>query len=109
MAFKVEDSTDDVLKLLDIREQDGYERQSLKLMFRDGSIEEGLTWIASEGNPSWRGGETNNEVAQLIAQREGPSGSNRDYLFELQRALAEVNIVDSYIDGLCIQVRSVGE
>ncbi|MFT5895812.1 MAG: cation transport protein ChaC [bacterium] len=106
MAFKVEDSTEVVLGLLDIREQDGYERQSLRMTFTDGTSEEGVTWIAAKGNPSWRGDETLDEVSRLIAEREGPSGSNRDYLFELQRALAEVNIVDSYVDSLCVQVRS---
>ncbi|MFT6307334.1 MAG: cation transport protein ChaC, partial [Halioglobus sp.] len=49
MAFKLEESVEDVLKLLDIREQDGYERQSLALTFRDGSIEQGVTWIAAKG------------------------------------------------------------
>lgn len=108
MAFRLEESVEAVLRLLDIREQDGYERQSLTLRFKDGTAEEGVTWIAVEGNPSWRGGESTDEIAQLIAHRNGPSGSNREYLFELQRALIEVNIVDNYIAELCKQVRSVG-
>ncbi|MFT6639910.1 MAG: cation transport protein ChaC [Flavobacteriaceae bacterium] len=107
MAFKLEESVEDVLKLLDIREQDGYERQSLALTFRDGSIEQGVTWIAAKGNLSWRGGESIDEVVQLIAERKGPSGSNREYLFELQKALAEVKIADTYVDRLCHQVRLV--
>ena len=108
MAFRVAESEEDVLKLLDIREQDGYERQSLRLTFKDGSVEDGVTWIASAGNPSWRGGECITEVAQLIAHRTGPSGSNRDYLFELQRALAAMRIEDNYIEELCRRVQSIG-
>lgn len=107
MAFRIEDSVEEVLQLLDIREQDGYERQSLQLRFKDGSIEEGVTWIAASGNPSWRGGESITEVAKLIAHREGPSGSNRDYLFELQRALADLAIRDEYIEKLCRDVRAI--
>jgi len=107
MAFRVADSVESVLKLLDIREQDGYERHSLTLTFEDGSVVEGVTWIAVEGNPSWRGGESLEEVAKLIAYREGPSGSNREYLFELQRALVDANVVDTYIERLCFEVRSL--
>lgn len=107
VAFKLEESVEEILGLLDIREQDGYQRQSLCLTFEDGSNEQGVTWIAGEGNSSWRGGESAEKVSELIAQRSGPSGSNREYLFELQRALLEANIVDIYIEQLCKRVRSV--
>ena len=107
VAFRIEECVDEILDLLDVREQDGYERQLLTLTFEDGSTEDGITWIAAEGNPSWREGESLSEVAQVIAQREGPSGSNRDYLFELHRALLDANITDTYIENLYGKVRSL--
>ena len=108
IAFKVRHSSAiDILRLLDIREQDGYARQSLRLEFQDGSVAQGITWIAEEGNPSWRGGEHIDEVAGLISKRYGPSGSNSDYLFELERALVESNIVDYGVAELSEKVRSM--
>lgn len=107
LAFKVSDSVEEVLRLLDIREQDGYEREGIELFFDDGSVQQGVTWIASEGNSSWRAGESMFQVAGVIAHGQGPSGSNREYLYELQRALKELSITDVYIDSLVKQVRSL--
>lgn len=105
MAFKVPESAEGVLRLLDVREQDGYERQGIELFFECGSIQQGVTWIAAEGNGSWRAGESMLQVARVIAQGEGPSGTNREYLYELQKALSGLDIVDTYIDNLAEQVR----
>ena len=106
VAFEVSGSTaDEVLRLLDVREQDGYQRQILSLVFPDGSIKKGVTWIAQEGNPSWRGGESVSEVADIIAARSGPSGSNSAYLYELQNALNTLGIVDLYVKELVELVR----
>ncbi len=107
MAFKLGLDASEILRLLDIREQDGYERVILSLKFADGRCVQGTTWIASEGNPSWRVGETLHELATLIASSEGPSGSNREYLYELERALADKGMPDKYVSDLSDLVRSL--
>ena len=107
VAFKLGLDASEILRLLDIREQDGYERVTLPLMFDDGSSVQGTTWIANEGNPSWRVGETLLELAILIASSEGPSGSNREYLYELERALDDKGIPDKYVSDLSELVRSL--
>jgi cation transport protein ChaC len=89
-----------ILKSLDEREQDGYQRVYLDLDVANGRRVKGLTWIALEGNPSWVGQEAPELVAQLIATRCGPSGTNREYLYCLNEALCDLGISDPYISML---------
>jgi len=109
LAFKLTSSVDNSLAELEIREQDGYSRMNVPLRFTEGGSATGLTWIAEEGNPSWRGGESLNRVARIIASAAGLSGSNSDYLFQLQRALNKLAIRDIYLEELAATVRLLGE
>ncbi|NND91554.1 MAG: gamma-glutamylcyclotransferase [Granulosicoccus sp.] len=97
----------EILRLLDTREQDGYERLQAQISLADGRRVPGLTWVAAAGNPSWRAGESIDEVARLIAERHGPSGSNRDYLFHLEAALDTLQIADEHIRDLSDRVRAL--
>ncbi len=108
MAFELPDEGHaDILRYLDEREQDGYERVYAPLKLADGAIVPGLTWIAASGNPSWREGESMDELASLIAARHGPSGSNRDYLYRLEEALIALEMPDTYISRLASLVRQL--
>ncbi len=108
MAFKLPESDrHKILEYLDHREQDGYERLYTPLHVGEGRTVPGLTWIARECNPSWRAGETLEEVARLIAESHGPSGANRDYLFELEQALDALNIPDPHVSELSERVRQL--
>ena len=108
MAFKLPASgRQDILEYLDHREQDGYERLYTPLHVEEGRIVPGLTWIAREFNPSWRAGETLEQVAQLVAECHGPSGSNRDYLFELEQALDALCMPDPHVSELSARVRQL--
>ena len=107
MAFLLAEPSADSLAALEIREQDGYQRTCVSLSLGNGHDVRGVTWIASPGNPSWRGNETLNEVATLIATRQGPSGTNWEYLFELERALQKLGIRDDHVTGLSDRVKAV--
>jgi len=107
VAFRLASGKEDTLAELEIREQDGYSRKAVPLRFPEGGSATGLTWIAEEGNPSWRGGESLISVARTIASAEGPSGLNSDYLFQLQRALDKLSIRDIYIEELATAVRQL--
>lgn len=106
-AYKLGDDADAVLEYLEVREQDGYTRVSVPLMFDHDEKSVGITWIAAEGNPSWRANESLEQVARLIATRRGPSGTNSEYLFELERALISIHIVDPYVEKLAKKVRDL--
>lgn len=107
VAFLVVDDSVTILDALDIREQDGYQRCEIALQLEDGSDATAITWIADESNASWRGGEPEDAVAELIASCEGPSGTNSEYLFELDRALRSLNIVDARVSELTERVQSL--
>lgn len=94
---------------LDEREQDGYQRVYLDLQLTDGRCVRGLTWMALEGNPSWVGQESSGQLAQLIATRQGPSGTNREYLYNLSDALAKLAISDTYVATLTRRVKQISQ
>jgi cation transport regulator ChaC len=106
MAYQLaEPGRESILSALDEREQDGYCRLQAELQLADGQRVAGITWIAAPDNPSWRAGESLETVARLIAERSGPSGSNREYLFRLEEALVSQNMPDVYVSRLCERVR----
>lgn len=107
MAFLLAEPSADSLAALEIREQDGYQRTGVSLSLASGADVQGVTWIASAGNPSWRGNESLSEVAMLIATRRGPSGANWEYLFELERALQGLGIRDDHVGDLGDRVRAL--
>ena len=107
IAYRLGDDADAVLEYLEVREQDGYERVNVPLYLHDDEQRVGITWIATEGNPSWRPNESLDQIAHLIATRVGPSGSNREYLFELERALVSIQVQDPYIEKLAGKVRGL--
>ncbi len=94
-----------ILHALDEREQDGYERTWVNVLAEHNADSfRAVTWMASPGNPSWVGEESLVAVARLIANRHGPSGSNREYLMRLHLAFGELGISDRYIEQLVEQV-----
>lgn len=107
VAFRVVEDIEPILNALDIREQDGYQRCEIALRLEEEGEVMAITWIADEKNASWRGGESEQQIASLIARCEGPSGTNRDYLFELHQALQALNIVDEYVSDLVRRVMAL--
>lgn len=72
---------------LDVREKNGYLRNSVTLDFGAGGSAQGLVYIAPAGNAAWLGPASVEEIARHIAGSAGPSGRNRDYVFALADAL----------------------
>lgn len=100
MLYRLKTDVADTLSALDEREQDGYRRTEVQVSLCDGTLQTAITWIADHKNPSWRGGESAQQVSQIIAHRSGPSGSNREYLFKLHQALTQLNIIDPHVAEL---------
>ena len=73
------------------------ERQLEKLNFFDGSVDQGLVYIASENNPAYLGPASEAEIAKHIATAKGPSGHNDEYLLELANALRELSAEDEHV------------
>jgi cation transport regulator ChaC len=94
MAYLI---TPEVFDHLDLREKNGYLRHVTKLEFDRGDSAEGLVYIATDTNAAWLGPLSEADIARHIANAEGPSGRNRDYLTHLADALRELGSDDAHV------------
>jgi cation transport protein ChaC len=85
------------LETLDVREKNGYLRFVTDMTFVDGSTVQGLVYIATEDNAAFLGAAPERDIARHIARSAGPSGSNRDYLSSLARALRQMQVDDPHV------------
>ena len=92
-AFLVEP---DVFEHLDHREKNGYERNPVEITFESGSVN-GVVYRAPENNAAYLGPAPLVEMAAQINRCAGPSGSNRDYVLELARALRSMGYPDPHV------------
>lgn len=98
MVFRVPaNAAADVLKQLDHREKNGYARHRHRLHTASGRSLDALVYIAEPDNFAWLGPSPALEVARQIATATGPSGSNREYLQRLAKALRELGADDPHV------------
>lgn len=93
-AFRVEH---DVFDHLDHREKNGYLRHEISIHLSDQRIVKGLVYIASPENAAFLGEASLLEIGQQIYHSSGPSGENRDYLYQLADALREHHEDDGHV------------
>ena len=85
------------LEELDYREKNGYRRQNLVVHSEQLGDIEALTYIAPEHNVAWLGNASDEAIAEQINRAHGPSGSNKDYVLELHKALENDGIHDKHV------------
>lgn len=93
--------------LLDHREKNGYQRIDLPIVLANGRRVCGVSYVALADNVAWLGDAPLGEIATLIATSAGPSGTNREYLLQLDAALKSLNVHDEHIDELAERVRRI--
>ena len=92
---------EEVFEHLDHREKNGYLRQPVMIAPQRSAAEvPGLVYVADEDNPAYLGPAHMKELASHIARSEGPSGSNRDYVLQLARALRQLGDHDPHVYAL---------
>lgn len=105
VAFRI-DAGDvaDVLTHLDHREKCGYGRHEVELWGGDGDdarvFARGVLFVATEDNPTYLGDAPIDAIARQVSAASGPSGTNRDYVLELARALRELGAPDPHIEAV---------
>jgi glutathione-specific gamma-glutamylcyclotransferase len=104
MAYRIRP---DVFTHLDVREKNGYLRFTTEMTFDDGDHAEGLVYIASDDNAAYLGPASEADIARHIAQAQGPSGSNRDYLLRLANALRELGDDDTHVFAIERHLRTL--
>lgn len=93
-AFKVEHQ---VFEHLDHREKNGYLRHQMTIRLTDNRDVQGLVYIASPDNAAYLGESSLQEIAWHIHNSAGPSGENRDYVYQLADALRDLDEVDEHV------------
>ena len=98
VAYRVEHS---VFEHLDFREKNGYQRlpTSITLEAPRESVA-GVVYVADRGNSAYLGPAPMTQLANHIAASHGPSGSNRDYVLQLAKALRELGDDDPHVREL---------
>ncbi|XP_031281236.1 gamma-glutamylcyclotransferase 2-3 isoform X2 [Pistacia vera] len=69
-----------------------------------------MVYIASadkKQNQNYLGPASIEDIAKQIVNAEGPSGPNRDYLFQLEKALLEFGCKDEHVINLANEVRRI--
>lgn len=99
---------------LDIREINGYSIQHTT--FRPGlsssrqkPIENVIAYIGLPENPQFMGPQEPDALARHILDSKGPSGENRDYLYQLGRALEDLSLEsgDEHVGDLVRRCRGL--
>jgi cation transport protein ChaC len=98
VAYRVEHS---VFEHLDFREKNGYQRipTPITLEAPHESVA-GVVYVADRDNSAYLGPAPMTQLANHIAASHGPSGSNRDYVLQLAKALRELGDDDQHVLAL---------
>jgi cation transport regulator ChaC len=94
IAFQV---SHDVFDHLDHREKNGYLRHEISLHLDSGREVTGLVYTADADNDAYLGKASIAELAHQIYECTGPSGPNREYVYELAKALRAQGEVDEHV------------
>jgi cation transport regulator ChaC len=94
VAYKV---THEVFDHLDHREKNGYLRHQENFYLPDGTVKNGIAYIADEHNEAYLGPLAEKDIARHIALSKGPSGTNSDYVYHLAEALRAKNFQDEHV------------
>ena len=110
MAFKIPaKSVDATLLALDHRELGGYTREIITISFPSGETIEGLTYNARADNANFLGDAPIGQIASQIALSHGPSGSNKEYILELELALNHHRVKDEHVREVARHVKRIAE
>lgn len=96
-----------VLANLDYREKGGYERMLVDVVTTSGESVKAVTYWGPQKNEHFLGPKPMLEMARQISHASGPSGSNRDYLFQLESALQQLGHPDRHITLLANKTRGL--
>ncbi len=108
MAYKLSPTVvESTFEHLDYREKNGYDRVDITLDLQSGDRVDSVVYIAAVDNEAWLGDAPLNEMAEQIAQAQGPSGPNSEYVIELAEGLRRMKIEDQHVYDLERELRAV--
>lgn len=110
IAYKIrsEDAAQ-VSKHLDFREKNGYSKRTVTFHPKDNNIEpfQLTLYVAMEDNESYAGEASIEEIAKQVLSCQGPSGTNKEYVYNLAAAMRELapDVEDDHLFSLEAAVR----
>ncbi|QQP54575.1 Gamma-glutamylcyclotransferase, partial [Caligus rogercresseyi] len=116
LAYEIsdEDWKDSVGPALDHREKGGYSRRTETFYYhqedKKDSVQtmEVITYIGSISDPQYAGPDSLENMAKTISYSVGPSGPNKEYLFNLSESLKSTcGIEDPHVSELETAVRDI--
>ncbi|XP_047267783.1 gamma-glutamylcyclotransferase 2-3 isoform X2 [Capsicum annuum] len=116
MAYKITKKEDQEVALtyLEVREKQ-YDKKAYVDLFTEPAtsapaVSGVLVYIGSPDkkvNENYLGPASVEEIASQIARAEGPSGPNKDYLFQLEKALDFLGCEDKHVSDIAKEVRRI--
>lgn len=116
VAYKISRKEDEEVALtyLEVREKQ-YDKKAYIGFFTEPAtttpkVSGVMVYIASPDkklNSNYLGPASLEDIAKQIIQAEGPSGPNRDYLFQLEKALLQMGCKDQHVTDLANEVRRI--
>jgi cation transport protein ChaC len=103
VAFRVApEEWEGVVAYLRAREQVTavYEERTRPVRFSDGSAGMALTYLVDRSHPQYAGKLDEETQFRLVAEAEGQSGVNRDYVINTAEHLAELGMPDAALNRL---------
>jgi len=103
VAFRIESAAAEAARAyLRAREQVTlvYREVSVRSRLADGRVVDALCYVADRGHAQYAGRLDRPELIRLVAQGEGVSGTNTDYVKSTQEHLAELAIRDATLEWL---------
>lgn len=101
VAYAIDEAeADDVLAMLDVREQGGYTRFHVDASLASGESVRAVTWIAAPDNPWFLGPAPLDAMIAQIRAARGPSGTNLEYVARLVESMRTLGIDDPHLAAL---------
>lgn len=98
------------LRILWIREMvtGAYTPTWAPIRFKTGGNATALVFVANSDQAQFESDARPTAIAPLMAAASGSFGTNAEYVFKLQRALADCGMTDKYIDELALELTKRG-
>ncbi|KAI5645806.1 chaC-like protein domain-containing protein [Phthorimaea operculella] len=112
VAYKIkQEDIEEVTNHLDFREKNGYMKKNVMFYPNDNTLDPFVLtlYVATEDNESFAGPASIEDIARQVVSSEGPSGPNKEYVYNLAEAMRTLapGVHDDHLYALEQAVRNL--